>query len=62
MKMFQACIFSLSLFVIAPINGWAKPSPPNILFFLVDDMGWQDTSEPFYYDADGKVVVTDLNR
>ena len=21
---------------------------PNILFFLVDDMGWQDTSVPFH--------------
>ncbi|NWK55056.1 sulfatase [Verrucomicrobiaceae bacterium N1E253] len=26
---------------------------PNILFFLVDDMGWQDTSVPFHYDASG---------
>lgn len=24
---------------------------PNILFFLVDDMGWQDTSEPFWRDT-----------
>ncbi len=29
---------------------------PNILFFFVDDMGWQDTSEPFYER------VTKLNR
>ena len=21
---------------------------PNIIFFLVDDMGWQETSVPFY--------------
>ena len=34
---------------------------PNILFFLVDDMGWQDTSVPFYY-KDGQPVVTELNR
>lgn len=27
----------------------AAPGPrPNILFFLVDDMGWQDTSQPFH--------------
>ncbi|MEO9144829.1 MAG: sulfatase [Ginsengibacter sp.] len=24
------------------------PSHPNIIFFLVDDMGWQDTSVPFW--------------
>ncbi len=29
---------------------------PNIIVFLVDDMGWQDTSEPFYQE------VTALNR
>ncbi len=26
----------------------SKPSPPNIILFLVDDMGWQDTSVPFW--------------
>lgn len=25
--------------------------PPNIVLFLVDDMGWQDTSEPFWTQA-----------
>jgi arylsulfatase A-like enzyme len=29
---------------------------PNIVFFLVDDMGWQETSVPFYSE------VTELNR
>ncbi|QQL45862.1 sulfatase-like hydrolase/transferase [Sulfuriroseicoccus oceanibius] len=29
---------------------------PNILFFLVDDMGWQDTSVPFHYDGSGNPV------
>ena len=29
---------------------------PNILFFLVDDMGWQETSVPFHTE------VTELNR
>lgn len=29
---------------------------PNIIFFVVDDMGWQDTSVPFWHDT------TDLNR
>lgn len=34
---------------------------PNILVFLVDDMGWQDTSVPFYY-KDGQPVKTALNN
>ena len=33
-----------------------KPGQPNTIFFLVDDMGWQDTSVPFHTD------VTALNR
>ncbi|WP_421828532.1 sulfatase [Larkinella sp.] len=32
------------------------PTPPNIVVFLVDDMGWQDTSVPFWKQ------VTELNR
>ena len=35
---------------------------PNIVFFLVDDMGTQDTSVPFYQNADGKFVTTDHNK
>ena len=34
---------------------------PNVVLFLVDDMGWQDTSVPFYY-SNGAPVVTELNR
>ncbi len=33
-----------------------KQSKPNIVFFFVDDMGWQDTSVPFHTE------VTRLNR
>lgn len=40
----------------------AAPARPNILFFLVDDMGVLDTSEPFLYDADGRPIATELNR
>lgn len=38
-----------------------REDAPNILFFLVDDMGWQDTSVPFYY-KNGLPVTTDLNK
>jgi arylsulfatase A-like enzyme len=33
-----------------------KAEHPNIILFLVDDMGWQDTSVPFWTDT------TDFNR
>jgi arylsulfatase A-like enzyme len=40
----------------------AGPPRPNMVFFLVDDMGWQDTSLPFHHDAAGNPVVTPLNQ
>ncbi len=39
----------------------AKSEKPNIILFLVDDMGWQDTSVPFYREQ-GKDVPTFLNK
>ena len=33
-----------------------KSQKPNIVFFFVDDMGWQDTSEPFHTE------ITKLNQ
>jgi arylsulfatase A-like enzyme len=54
------------LSVLGAVGLWlgihVSPSPakapikPNILFFFIDDMGWQDTSEPFWHE------VTALNR
>lgn len=38
------------------------PSRPNVLFFLVDDMGTQDTSEPFFFDGAGRPQRTPLNE
>ncbi|MFC4995800.1 sulfatase-like hydrolase/transferase [Rubritalea tangerina] len=35
---------------------------PNILFFLVDDMGTQDTSVPFAFDEDGAPLLTKNNK
>lgn len=44
MKTSLSLLFSLPL-----ISLYAAPtSRPNIIFFLVDDMGWQETSVPFY--------------
>ena len=44
------CLSSLSLHA-------QTANRPNIILFLVDDMGWQDTSVPFYNDS-----VMPLNR
>ncbi len=38
------------------------PSRPNVLLFLVDDMGTQDTSEPFFFDGEGRPRRTPLNE
>lgn len=32
-------------------NTLAQTKQPNIILFLVDDMGWQDTSHPFWSDT-----------
>ena len=38
----------LIVFTIVGLFSCAKPQKPNIILFLVDDMGWQDTSVPFH--------------
>ncbi|MCG2590442.1 sulfatase [Rhodohalobacter sulfatireducens] len=43
-------------FQIGCTNPQTEEKKPNILFFFVDDMGWQDTSVPFHEDT------TELNR
>ena len=39
--------YGLSLVSLLPLSIYAQ-QPPNIILFLVDDMGWQETSVPFY--------------
>lgn len=41
---------------LAPVALLAADPPPNVVLFLVDDMGWQDTSVPFHSE------ITPLNR
>jgi arylsulfatase A-like enzyme len=47
-------ILLLGLFTLTRLAPAAER--PNIIFFLVDDMGWQETSVPFH------TQVTELNR
>ena len=54
MKSAVAC---LAVACLAASHARAAEAPrPNIVFFLIDDMGWQDTSLPFHRE------VTELNR
>lgn len=56
--MSKQVFFSLTLASVAAMNGQAQQQPqpqperadkrPNIILFMVDDMGWQDTSLPFW--------------
>lgn len=47
---------ALAALVQSPVAVFPAGPKPNILFFLVDDMGWQETSVPFHDDT------TALNR
>lgn len=51
------CSFiTTSLLLAGSISMEAQQKQPNIVLFLVDDMGWQDTSLPFWKEQ------TELNR
>ncbi len=41
----RSTILTGSLIIVSSIGAQKQP---NILFFMVDDMGWQDSSEPFW--------------
>ena len=52
----------LSLFCVASCTSpKAENNPPNIIVFLVDDMGVMDTSVPFLTDMSGDLVKYPLN-
>ena len=56
------CVVFLLLTPLAALHAAdAKPAPPNIVVFLVDDMGVMDTSLPFLTDATGKPKRYPLN-
>ncbi|MCG6190050.1 sulfatase [Maribellus maritimus] len=42
------CALFIVVFGMTACSDSNKEKQPNIIFFLVDDMGWQDTSVPFW--------------
>lgn len=48
--------------LLAGASHAAEAARPNIVVFLVDDMGVMDTSVPFLTDSDGQPVVYPLNE
>ena len=55
-KLLTGIIFSSSLLCTQVEAAQTKQTKPNIIFFLVDDMGWQETSVPFWKEQ------TELNK
>lgn len=48
-KCIYASLLTFALLAFASAQAQSgKPEKPNIIVFLVDDMGWQDTSVPFW--------------
>lgn len=58
MKSFTLCL--IGFLPLATLSA-TEPSRPNILFFLVDDMGTTDTSVRFLETANGKPINAPLN-
>ncbi len=57
-----ACLCATAAWSVLPaVRAAQDEEKPNILFILVDDMGWQDTSVPFRFDANGQPVASPGN-
>ncbi len=59
-KRFSSLMMTLVFLLVIQLSSCSEQETiqvqPNIILFLVDDMGWQDTSVPFWTDT------TDFNR
>lgn len=48
MRELRVFLLAIGLLVTSCQSDEIEEAPPNIILFLVDDMGWQDTSVPFW--------------
>ncbi|HIF32814.1 MAG: sulfatase [Pirellulaceae bacterium] len=55
-------IFALVIFTLFCAQASAEPEKPNIVLFLVDDMGLMDTSAPMLTDKEGRPKSHPLNK
>ncbi len=60
-SIFTAFVFFATLAIHCPAPAHAAEAKPNIMVFLVDDMGVMDTSVPFLTDDSGKPKRYPLN-
>lgn len=61
MTLARLAVLLLLTLIVLPAEGATKSETPNIVVFLVDDMGVMDTSLPFLTDADGNAKRYPLN-
>ena len=54
-------VLILHVFVFGCLSANAEPQRPNVILFLVDDMGLMDTSVPMLAGQDGKPKRYPLN-
>lgn len=57
----KAILITALLLALGAMPATKAADRPNVLFFLVDDMGVTDTSVPFLYDPHGQPVNAPLN-
>ena len=62
MKSILISLFCSSLLIFPSAFAAREKGKPNIMIFLVDDMGVMDTSVPFLKDESGKPVRYPLNH
>ena len=62
LTIYLSSLSMLMIFITAFASKKKAISPPNIIVFLVDDMGLMDTSVPFLTDENGKAISYPLNK